>query len=73
MGKNNIINMENKLYVAMKLHEGKVHIDGNGVPIQMKLPEGCQGILMAFKTKKSAREFFGKDVELMEIEKVVKK
>ena len=57
----------------MKLHNGKVQVDRGGLPIQMQLPEGCQGILMAFKTKKSAREFFGKDVELMEIEKVVKK
>ena len=65
--------MKNKLYVAMKLHGGKVQIGGSSLPVQMKLPEGCQGILMAFKTKKSAREFFGKDVELMEIEKVVKK
>ena len=62
--------MKNKLYVAMKLHDGKVQVNRSSLPIQMQLPEGCQGILMAFKTKKSAREFFGKDVELMEIEKV---
>jgi len=34
----------------------------------MRLPEGCIGIFLGFESKKSAREYWGKDVKFIEIE-----
>ena len=52
--------------LALKLHNGKVQIYGEELP--MKLPDGCIGIMFAFESKKKAREYWGKDVPLARIE-----
>jgi len=58
-------------YVAMMKHPGWISLDGSQ-PMKMMLPEGCTGMLFVFKTKKAAREYFGKKVELMPIQAVEK-
>lgn len=55
-----------KLWLALKLHGGAISVDG--LPDKIRLPDGCVGIMFPFKTKKTARNFWGKDVRLVEIE-----
>ena len=52
--------------VALKVHNGEVAIDGE--KIKMNLPLGCEGILFVFESKKAARDYWGKDVELVRLE-----
>ena len=59
--------MAKQQVVALKVHTGFVSVS-NGKPIKMKLPDGCQGMLFIFESKKTAREFWGKNCPLMEIE-----
>ena len=54
------------MYIAMNLHNGEAKF--GEVDAQFKLPEKCKGILFVFETKAAARKFWGKDVELCEIE-----
>lgn len=52
--------------IAMKLHPGKIKLDGEN--FKLRLPEGCTGMLFCFQSKKAAREYWGKDVDLLRIE-----
>lgn len=58
------------LYLAMIIHDGSVESKNNLILTTMELPRGCEGVMLVFKTKKAAYDFFGKDVELTEIKKV---
>lgn len=53
-------------HVAMRLHSGCGKYN-YGIETKLKLPEGCTGLLLCFKSKKAARDFFGKDTPTMEI------
>ena len=53
--------------IALKLHGGLVLVEGDIV--KMNLPDGCLGICFAFESKKAAREYWGKDVPMVQIEK----
>ena len=39
-------------------------------PIGVKFPDGCVGVMLVFKDKKSARKCCGNDVILTEVEEV---
>jgi len=54
-----------KQVIAMKKHGGEVSIGGSD-PFKMILPPGCTGMLFAFKSKKSAKAYWGNNVELIE-------
>ena len=56
--------------IAMRKHRGGIIVDG--IETLLILPRDCTGILFCFESKKAAREFWGKDVELMPIEEVKK-
>ena len=56
---------ESKVWLDMRLHSGEITIEGWRQFIQ--LPEGCVGILFAFKTKAQAKKWGAKD--LLEAEK----
>ena len=55
-----------KPVITLRLHDAEVTIDGHKVKIQ--LPKGCTGILFCFESKKTAREWWGKDVKMQEVE-----
>ena len=57
---------KDEIYLALRLHSGKVSV--TGVEIDMKLPEGCEGIMFVFKTKTAARKYWGKKVGLIGFE-----
>lgn len=57
--------------IAMKKHPGVVSIDGIRTQ-NMKLPEGCTGILFVFESKKASKAYWGKDVEMVRIKEVKK-
>jgi len=54
--------------IALKVHPGDVSVDGD--KIRIKLPDGCLGICFAFESKKKAREYLGKDIDFVRIEKI---
>jgi len=54
--------------IALKVHPGDVSVDGD--KIRIKLPDGCLGICFAFESKKKAREYWGKDIDFVRIEKI---
>jgi len=56
--------------ITLRLHSGGVTIDGQEV--QMKLPEGCSGVLFAFESKKAARKYWGNDVDFIRFEQLKK-
>jgi len=60
-----------KPVIAWQLHSGNVTFCGTKV--RSMLPIGCIGICFAFESKKAAREYWGKDVSLHEIELEAKK
>lgn len=53
-----------KKYIALQLHKSP-QIDA---PYTLKLPSGCAGLMFVFTTKKAARSWCGKKVNLQEIE-----
>jgi len=55
--------------IAMQLHPGVCLV--NGVKAIIHRPKGCPGILFVFESKKAARDYFGKDIQMvgLEIEK----
>jgi len=53
-------------FVALKKHVGCVTV--NEIEVKMKLPDGCTGLLFCFESKKAARKYWGKDVDLINIE-----
>ena len=55
------------MWIAMNMHKGNIPI-GHWKQ-HIALPEGCEGLLFVFKTKKAAREFWGKGVILQKVEK----
>lgn len=63
--------MKKQPVIALRLHTGDVTV--NGERIKMKLPKGCIGITFAFESKKAARDYWGKKVSLVRIEKETKK
>jgi len=54
--------------IAMRKHSGEILV--NGIESRLPLPKGCTGILFCFESKKAAREYYGKDVELIEIKEI---
>ena len=52
-----------KVQLAMRLGGLFVEGEGNGKR-EVELPDGCVGMMLAFKTKKAARAYYGKDIEL---------
>jgi len=54
--------------IALKIHPGEVKFGDTKVKIQ--LPDGCIGVCFAFRSKKKAREWCGKDVDMVRIEKL---
>lgn len=59
-----------KMYVCMRLQEKPVVQIGSAWAQEVKLPEGCIGILFVFKTKKALRAFHGEKAEMITVEKV---
>lgn len=57
-----------KPVIALKRHPGEVSLAGERTKIQ--LPDGCTGIMFCFESKKKAREYWGKDVPLVQYEEV---
>lgn len=55
---------DGKMYLAMRL--SKQFDTSIGVPLTLDIGQ-CAGCLLAFWTKKAAREFYGRDVQLTEI------
>ncbi len=53
--------------LAMRIHSGTATV--NGIEAKMCLPEGCTGIAFVFESKKAAREWWGKDVPLIRVER----
>jgi hypothetical protein len=51
--------------IAMLMQKGNVMWGDKEMQIQ--LPKGCKGIMLVFESKKAARDYFGKDVGLLEI------
>jgi len=58
--------------IAMKLYNGEVLVGDwpEQITEKMKLPEGCLGMLFVFESKKYAQNYWGKDVELKQIERI---
>lgn len=56
-----------KPVISLKLHSGEVTVDGKTIS-RILLPNGCIGIMMVFDNKKTAREYWGKNVGVKEIE-----
>lgn len=52
-----------KKCIAMRIHRGETTAGDI-----LNLPKGCIGLFFAFESKKAAREWWGKDVQLLEIE-----
>ena len=52
-----------KVQLAMYLGEVVFETE-DGKKEKVELPDGCVGIMLAFKTKKAARAYYGKDIEL---------
>lgn len=57
--------MKKKLYIALNMHKGECEVAG--IRSRVALPSGCDGIFFAFNTKKSAREFWNKNVQLLDV------
>ncbi|MFA5300083.1 MAG: hypothetical protein WC389_18000 [Lutibacter sp.] len=57
--------MKKKLYIALNIHRGECEV--GGIRTKVNLPSGCDGIFFGFNTKKAAREFWNKNVELLEV------
>ena len=55
-----------KGYIAVSLHPSHITLDGEKTEIE--LPDKCIGIMFVFKTKTAARKYWGKNVELIQIE-----
>ena len=62
----------NQPVIAMKLHPGEVKFNTLPNPLitQLSLPEGCLGMLFVFESKKAARAYWGRDVDLKRIEEI---
>lgn len=52
--------------IAMKRHAGWVEVAGKR--FKMVLPKGCTGVLFCFESKKTARAYWGKDIDLLRAE-----
>ena len=52
--------------ICMKLHDGSVNLEGTR--LNMKLPDGCIGLLFVFESKKAARAYYGTDVSMHQVE-----
>lgn len=50
----------------MPIQPGEVTV--NGEPATIKLPDGCVGLMFVFDSEAAAREWYGEDVGLKEIE-----
>lgn len=65
-------NMKKKYgYIALRLNDGMVDMYVDGIKRaeeQLVLPDGGIGTLFCFRTKKAARDYYGKDVVLQKIE-----
>ena len=60
------------MYLALRLVESP-QIEANdgvfkGIGGRLELPEGVIGLMYVFKTKKAARKYYGKGVELQKIQ-----
>ena len=63
---------EGTLYVPMMLREHltvdmAIHPLAPKAEAEVQLPEGCAGILFAFRTKEAAFEMYGENIKLMGI------
>jgi hypothetical protein len=65
------IMMAKRKYLALKMNLGMVKVMGIGI-VKIDLPEGCDGVMFVFRTKKAARAYLGKDIELVELVEVPK-
>ena len=54
----------NHKVVALKKHCGEIKV--GGIDAKLNLPDGCSGVLFCFDSKKSAIEYWGKDIELIQ-------
>lgn len=50
----------------MKMHDGRIELAGQ--ECQITFPAGCTGVLLCFDSKKAARQYFGKNIELLKYE-----
>lgn len=59
-----------KQVIALNMHRGAMKI-GN-TPIKLNLPKGCVGMCFVFESKKTAKEYWGNNVPLIEITQKIK-
>lgn len=60
----------NHQVIAMRKHPGSIKV--GDVETRIALPNGYTGMLFCFESKKAARQFWGKNVELVRYEEVKK-
>lgn len=59
-----------RLWLAMRPMTTAVVVAGNPIPetrVGITLPDGAEALLCAYRTKKAARAWHGKDVPLIEV------
>lgn len=61
-----------KPVIALNMHPGGILISETKERVNFRLPKGCFGICFVFESKKTAREFWGKDAKLLRIERIKK-
>jgi len=57
-------------YITLRLNDGSVDVYTNNIKhheVKLDLPKDCIGLIYCFRTKKAARDWYGKDVVLQKI------
>jgi len=55
-----------KKVIALKAHQGQILVDGVKHR-NLIFPKGCIGMALVFESKKSARDYWGDKINLLEI------
>jgi hypothetical protein len=62
--------------ITLKKHSGNMKtkdVFDNSIFLKNHLPEGCTGILFCFESKKAARAYWGKDIDMIRFEEIKSK
>ena len=54
--------------IALKRLHGTMYIECDDSTIHLHLPEGCTGVLLCFNSKKTAMEYWGRNVRMMQFD-----
>jgi hypothetical protein len=55
-----------KMCIALKVQNGNLEI--GKVKVQLEFPDGCIGVCLVFESKKKAKEYYGNNINLAEVE-----